>query len=86
MEKIIEKLYDFHINTSNFPFGKPCKENMDREWELYNFLFENLSEEHRKIFLEYVELHGIRQNEESKVVYEYGFKTAVRLITESLKE
>jgi hypothetical protein len=84
MDHIIHKLFDLHINTEPFPFGKPNKQNMDEEWEIYAFLYENLPEEYKKTFLKYIELRGARQNEDIKSAYEQGFKTAIRLLTEAL--
>lgn len=86
MEKIIENLYNIHITKENFPFGVPNKEQENREWELYNNLYEKLSGDERAMFLEYAELRAERQKEERQAVYMYGFKTAIRLIIESLKE
>ena len=83
MENIIHKLFDLHISTEPFPFGKSNKQNMDEEWKIYSFLYENLSDEYEKLFLKYIELRGLRQNEEIKSAYEQGFKTAIRLLTES---
>ncbi len=50
MEDIIEKLYEAHLKTESFPFGKPNKEDMTEEWELYNLLYESLSPEQKKSF------------------------------------
>ena len=50
MEDIIEKLYEAHLKTESFPFGKPNKEDMMEEWELYNLLYESLLPEQKKVF------------------------------------
>nr|MBR6778423.1 hypothetical protein [Clostridia bacterium] len=86
MEDIIEKLYEAHLKTESFPFGKPNKEDMMEEWELYNLLYESLLPEQKKSFLRYVDLRGVRQNQELKSSYECGFKTAVKLFVQSMKE
>lgn len=85
MDKIVEQLYEIHLNTATFPYGIPNKEEMDEEWQLYNFLYENLPDSYRKEFLRYINLRESRQNNEKKAIYEYGFKNAVTLIIESLK-
>ena len=86
MDKIIDKLYDLHLNTEPFPFGVGTKENSIEEWQLYNFLYKNLSPEHKRAFLRYVELYGNRESEEVMLAYKLGFKTAIKLFVESLKE
>lgn len=86
MGDIFEKLYAIHFDTENFPCGKPNKEEMDEEWELYQFLYENLADNHKKAFLRYAELITNRQERERKATYEYGFKTGIHMIIQSLKE
>lgn len=86
MEDMIDKLYNLHLNTNSFPLGVPDKEALDEEWKLYDFLYESLPDEYKKAFLRYIELRGIRQSEELRNVYSYGFKGAVKLILESMKE
>ena len=86
MDDIFKKLYDLHLITSATPFGQVDKETLDEEWRLYHFLYENLSKENKQAFSEYTNLRETRQNEETKAAYIYGFKTAIQLIIESLKE
>ncbi len=86
MGDIFEKLYAIHLDTENFPYGKPNKEETDEEWELYQFLYEHLADNHKKAFLRYAELITERQDRERRAVYEYGFKTAVKLFIQSLKD
>ena len=86
MEDMIEKLYTIHLETEMFPYGKPNKSEMDEEWELYHFLYENLSKEHKEVFLRYVQLTADRQERERKEVYEYGFKAGVKLFVQCLKD
>lgn len=86
MVDIFEKLYAIHLETESFPYGKPNKEEMDEEWELYQFLYDNLIGEQKQAFLRYAELVTARQERERKTVYEYGFKTAIKLFIQSLKD
>ena len=86
MENIIDKLYEAHIETETVPFGRPNKEELDEEWALYQFLYENLASEQRQAFSRYAELITNRQERERKAVYEYGFKTGIQIIIQSLKE
>ena len=86
MEDMIEKLYNLHVSTNNFPFGKPNKEVMDEEWKIYSFLYGALCEPYKGEFLRYADLCRSRQEEEYKAAYEYGFKTAINIIIQGLKE
>lgn len=86
MTDMIDKLYEMHIKTEQFPLGLPDKEKEREECEKYMFLLENLDGERKAAFCKYVELRGLRQCEELQKVYEYGFKAAMRLWMEGLKE
>ena len=86
MENILEKLYDLHIKMEDCPYGKTNHEDESREWQLYHYLYQNFSLEDRKIFSEYINLNENRHKGELKSVYEYGFKTAIQLIVEALKD
>ena len=86
MDDIIDKLYAIHLDTETFPYGKPNKEEVDEEWSLYHFLYENLTDNCKQSFLRYVELITVRQDGERRAVYGYGFKTAVKLFIQSLKD
>lgn len=86
MEDMIEKLYAIHLETETFPYGQPNKSEMDEEWGLYQFLYENLADKHKEAFLRYAQLTADRQERERKVVYEYGFKTGVKLFVQCLKD
>ena len=86
MEGIIEKIYELHVRTQDFPFGASHKEELDEEWKLYDVLYNDLPAEYKELFRKYVNLRGVRQERELKSSYEYGFKTAVKLLTEALKE
>lgn len=85
MEKIINKLYEMSLNTAE-PFGFFDKESTEQEWRCYDSLYDNLSKEDREIFREYVNLRGLRSAHELQAAYEKGFKTAIQLLMEALKE
>lgn len=86
MEKILEKLYKLHIEDGFYPYGRINHENEKKEWELYHYLYQNLHNQEKQIFLEYTNLKEERYKEELKSVYEYGFKEAIQLIAEALKD
>jgi len=86
MSKFIEDLYELHLKTSTFPFGEPNKEAWDEEWRLYQYFYEHLSKEDRQLFLRYVNMVNERQKTEMQEIYHYGFKTAIQIFVESLKE
>lgn len=86
MNSIIERLYETHLKMEDLPFGTPDHEEEREEWELYLQLTKHLPEEHKEDFSRYIELRGNRQNREMKAVYDYGFKTAIKLMIEALKE
>ena len=85
METIIDKLFQLSSKSSQ-TFGFFDKEATDKECEFFDYLFNNLSPEHKNIFSKYIELRGIRAANELQAAYESGFKTAVRLFIEALKE
>ena len=86
MNKVIEKFYKIYLDEEAFLVSMVDKEKAKEEWELYNVLYENLSEEHKKELLKYIHLRGDREKEELKEAFVRGFKTAVRLWAEALKE
>ncbi len=86
MEDMIEKLYELHVSTNTFPFGVPNKEEMDEEWKIYNFLYGMLCEPYKGEFSKYAELCKKREDAEYKAAYEYGFKAAIKIIIQGLKE
>ena len=85
MEKIIEKLYEAHLNVEDFVFCAKNKEAQREEWELYCFFYETLAKEEGKVFAKYVDMREQRHREERQAAYETGFKTAIKMILESLK-
>lgn len=86
MENIIETLYDLHIRTNPQPFGFISPEQTKQESQLYCFLYENLLEKDKKIFFNYMDLLNTRHNTQLQEAYAYGFKTAMKLILQSIKE
>ena len=86
MEKIIENIYEMHLKESDFPFGKTEKEVIDEECALYELLYENLSLKQKQQFVQYAHIVAQRHKQENYAVYEHGFKTAIRLILEGVKD
>ena len=86
MKDIIEKFYQVYIEKEAFLTGGIDKEKTNEEWKSYEILYESLTVEQEKKFLKYLRLRGDRQANELKKVFAEGFKTAIRLWTESLKE
>ena len=85
MEKIIEKLYEVHLNVEDFVFYAKNKETQKEEWELYCFFYEALPKEEGELFAKYVDMREERHREERQAAYEAGFKRAIKMILESLK-
>ena len=86
MEKLIEKLFNLHNKMEEISFPEHDKEEMNREIQLYDFLYESMSEQNHALFLEYIRIRERRQAQDVQVAYEQGFKTAIKLIFEALKE
>ena len=86
MEKMIEKFYELHLQEEQYPFGVIDKERMQKEYEAYYTLVDALSPCEKEQMLEYVNLNNERHKSELKAMYEYGFKMAINLILESVKE
>ena len=86
MENIIEKLYELHIRTAQFPFGKSDKETTAKECALYCSLIEDLPKKHKELFTEYNSACQERHRQEIKAVYEQAFKTAIKLFLECNRE
>ena len=86
MEKIIEKLYQVHLDEEQFPFGIYDKEKMAKEYDAYCKLSQTLPAFMHGLLTEYSNLNEERRKVELQAAYEYGFKTAIKLILESTKE
>ena len=81
-----DDLFELHLKTERFPLGNPEKKPLDREWELFHLLYENLPKEQKEQFIEYTNLRGTRQKQETQAAYTFGFKNAVQLIAQSLQK
>ena len=86
MEKMIERLYQAHLQEEALPFGVTNRENMQKECEVYCSLLEGLKQPMKDQLREYENLTEERHKAELQAAYEYGFKTAVKLVLESLKD
>lgn len=86
MDKIIEKLFNIHIQADDFLLVASNKENSILEWQLYDSLLNNLPVDKKETFIEYIGLCNQRQKKEILFSYEQGFKTAIRLILESINK
>ena len=85
MQKLIHKLFDSYIKETPFPLPKN-NDTYKEEWEFFNRLYAESLEPLKQAFLDYVKLRDAREKLEQYECYKEGFKTAVRLITESLKD
>ena len=86
MEKIIEKLYDLHLQEEQYPFGIVDKGSMQKEYDIYYILSQTLPPLMKDQLSEYINLNSERHKAELKAMYEYGFKTGIKLVLESVKE
>ena len=86
MDKVIEIIFNSQMKTENFLFGLVDPEQEKEEYQQYSFLCNRLRDEEKTALSKYVELSNLRSSEEIKTAYEYGFKTAVKLIIGTLKE
>lgn len=84
MDSIIEKICNMQIEEDAYPFGKPNKVKLDREWEIYHYLYEHLSAKDKKLFIEYAELVADRNGRERIESYKKGFKIAMQITMDSL--
>lgn len=85
MDKWLEKMYESYLQEK-YPLQNMKKEVMDKEYETYIFLHENLPKDFKAQFREYVKLREERCNLEGMAAYESGFKAAVQLLLSCLKE
>ena len=86
MEKIIEKLYQLHVQEEQYCFGVIDKEKMEKEYDAYCKLFQTLPTFMKGQLTEYSNLNEERHQAELKAAYEYGFKTAIKVVLEGIKE
>ena len=86
MEELIERLYNAHIREEAFPFGKNNLLKQSKEFAVYKYLKENLPEGYQKIFIDYIKAKEEREDSQLRYAYEQGFKAAVCLFVNSLKQ
>ena len=86
MDSMIEKICAMQLKEEDFPFGKPDKAKMDREWELYYTLIESLPTEQKELFLEYTELVAERGQKERMEACKKGFKIAIQLTVDIMEK
>ena len=86
MDKIIERLYELHIKEEGEVFAMADKGKIQKEYDIYLSLSAILLPHMREELREYSELNEERHKEELKKAYENGFKTALALILEGVKE
>ena len=86
MEKMIERLYQAHLQEEQLPFGVPNREKQQKECEIYCTFSEDLPQPMKALLKEYDSLIEERHKAELQAAYEYGFKAAVKLILEGIKD
>lgn len=86
MDSIIEKICNMQIEEDNYPFGRPDKVKLNREWEIYNYLYEHLSAKDKKLFIEYAELVADRNNREKMEACKKGFRIAMQITIDSFEK
>ena len=86
MNKMIEQIYTIQTEEDPCLFMGGNRERIKREWALYDELYSSLLEKNKTLFLEYTNHCTERHAEELKNAYEKGFKAAIRLLAESMKE
>ena len=86
MESIIQKFFEIYLSENPASIFLPKKEKLDREWELFNLFINTLSGKEKELFCEYANLRTEKEHESVNTAYVLGFKNAVKLITECLKE
>ena len=86
MEDIIGKLFELDFRESAFSFETNDRVGIQREWELYEKLLTQWTDEEKQVFLEYIRIRERREGEEIKNASKKGFVSAIKLWTESLKK
>ena len=86
MEDSIGKLFELDFRESAFSFETNDRVGIQREWELYEKLLTQCTDEEKQVFLEYIRIRERREGEEIKNAYKKGFVSAIKLWTESLKK
>ena len=86
MEKIIEKLYQIHLQEEDFSLGIVDREKMQKEYDAYCALSQTLPTFMKGQLSEFSNLNEERHKAELQSAYELGFKTAIKLILEGVKD
>jgi hypothetical protein len=86
MEKIIEKLYELHVKEEPEVFTMTDREKMQREYDTYLAFSQILLPHMREELREYVNLNEERHKDELQKAYTNGFKAAIKLVLEGIKE
>ena len=85
MNKILNALFEIDKENISTKANQPKREDVNLEWELFHDIYEQLPQNKREAFLTYVRLRDAREEIEKRACYQHGFKTAIRLLNESLK-
>ena len=86
MEKIIEKLYQIHLQEEDFSLGIVDREKRQKEYDAYCALSQTLPTFMKGQLAEFSNLNEERHKAELQSAYELGFKTAIKLILEGVKD
>ena len=83
MKKFLTLLYemDLHANECN-----PTTTPSQQESTLYDALISELPKEQKQKFLDFLECHGARLDQECAIYFKKGFRYAVRFILECFNE
>ena len=83
---LIEHIYEAVLKNAPYPLATLNKEDINLECELYEELREPLSKEQRDLLASYMRLHDQRFNAEIRETFTLGFKTAIQLIMQTIKD
>ena len=85
MDDIFEKLYSVALEPERLSLLVEDKELLSNENSLHCRFISVLSKEQETLFFNYINTKALRHQEELKIAYEEGFKTATKLILHALK-
>lgn len=86
MSEIIEQIYKIQLEEDPCLITAKSREQSKKEWGLYDELYAGLSGKMKALFLEYTNVCAERHADCVKSAYEKGFKDAIRLLLESMRE
>ena len=86
MNKTIDTLYELYFKSTVYATLQWNNEKRETEWRLKNFLLNNMPNEYKRVFDEFLDIITERHEEELKKFYAQAFKNGVKLITESLED